>query len=148
MNKQVLQIIIAVSLLVVGYLIYDGSNSESGSTIKISDPVITDTKAPEPEATPQLEPEVEDDTPLTEDEGISFSGVLLDFVDGKDEFLGAFKYALVDDGTEIIRVDLRSIVGYDVTELESDLGVTIGERVTVKGFLEDGEFVATYIKAE
>ena len=146
MNSRVLLIVIAALLLVIAYLLYEKPAADPESTIRVGEPVITDTEAPPQE--PEAKEEIGVDESETNEDGVRLSGTLVDFADGKDEFLGSFKYALIDDGTEIIRIDLRSIVGYDVTQLESDLGVTVGERVVIVGHLEDGEFVPTNIKAE
>lgn len=78
---------------------------------------------------------------------IEFNGTLVGFVDGKDEIHGSYKYALINDGIEVLRIDLRPIVGYDVTNLEADLGVSIGNQVIVSGNMQKNDFVVVAIKS-
>lgn len=65
---------------------------------------------------------------LTEDSGLAFTDT--------------FEYLLLDDGTEIILIDLRPLIGYEKTDVPAKLGVERGERVKVTGHLDaDSQFV-------
>ncbi len=142
MNKLVYQVVIALLLLLIGYLLYDGKTEVPA---EILDTIEEEEVVSETAVEPSVEID-EDVSVVTDEDLILLEGVFLGFADGKDRYLGSFKYALIDDGTEVVRVDLRSIVGYDVTDLEKELGIEVGELVEVKGYLEEGEFVATLIK--
>lgn len=142
MSKRVLYIVIAVLALVILWLLFVPSSDEPTVKVEERDSSVIDADIANSEETSET---TKNDDQL-EDDLVTLEGTYIGLADGKDEFLGSFKYALVDDGTEVIRVDLRSIVGYDVTGLEEELQLSPGQSVSVKGYLENGEFVATVIK--
>lgn len=99
-----------------------------------------------PEEQVVTQPEATTTTTAQQEYELIISGTLVGFDDGKEQLEGSFKYALINDGTEILRVDLRNLIGYEVTALEEKLGVSVGESVTVFGYMESGVFVPTRIQ--
>lgn len=140
MSKRALYFIIIVLVGALLYLLFVPEQSVEAPTV---------TTQPLPETDTAVESVVnEDAAPIAtpaKTASIEFNGTLIGFADGKDEILGSYKYALINDGIEVLRIDLRPLVGYDVTNLESDLGVSVGSAVTVLGNLEQGNFVVVAI---
>lgn len=69
------------------------------------------------------------------------------YVGLRDEVGGDFAdtsmYLLLDDGTEIISIDLRPLVGTQKTGIESELGISRGDRLELTGMTESGVFVVS-----
>lgn len=143
MPKWTLYIIILALLGVILYLTTDIENffkSEERAEetkIEVSEPVITRTE-PAPSTT--------DASGADEKELIAISGRLVRFEEGTDAKRGRLVvYALIDDGTEFIRVDMHEIVEPGVSAPEDQLGFKLGQTVTIHGELDDGVFVAREI---
>ena len=78
---------------------------------------------------------------------IAISGALVRFEEIPDRTTGKVTvYALIDDGTEFISIDMSRIVQPGVSAPQDQLGLTIGKQVTVHGELVDGVFVAHEIE--
>lgn len=77
---------------------------------------------------------------------IVITGTFLSLQEVQTEWRTSYMTMLVDDGTEIIRIDLRPIVNNDVRDIPQKLGVERGERIEVRGVLNDeGDFRATAV---
>ena len=146
MSKSILYIVIILLAAVVLYLLFMPQQTAVA-------PVTTEDEAKTEVLVEAAAETVEENKSADEtDESevktgtIEFSGILVGFGDGKDQFLGSYKTALINDGIEVVAIDLRPLVGYDVTSLESDLGISIGSVVEVRGELIGEEFVVTSIR--
>lgn len=77
---------------------------------------------------------------------VSVEGTFIGVVDGTESVSQrTFKYALIDDGTEILRIDVRPLLNYDVRDIPAKLGLTNGEQVIAVGFMQKGSFVVQSI---
>jgi len=79
-------------------------------------------------------------TTETGEEIIAIEGTFLSLIEEEDRFYKGFQVMLVDDGTEILRVDLRPLLGYSKIDVIEKLGVARGQMVTVTGSVGNGEF--------
>jgi len=144
MSKSILYFIIIILLGVVGYLLLRPEATVIAPTTPSSGNSTTSNATAE-------STQAEQSTTAGAEESnapgnVVFTGTLVGFADGKDEFLGSYKYALINDGIEILRIDLRPLIGYDVTNIETDLGITEGATVTLTGSLVDSGFEVTTMK--
>jgi len=105
---------------------------------------------PEEGALTQLQEEevvtdtVADDLP----EQVTLEGRFLSLVDGENQHGKTFKYMLLHDGSEVLRVDLRPLIGYSEIDVTQKLGVDREDDVRVIGIMEDGEFKVQSIAAQ
>jgi len=139
MSKASLYLVILILLGVIGYSLFVPQQEVVAPTLE-DEPSVVQNKNSEATETDELgEQTTIDKTSKTG--SIVFTGILTGFADGKDHYLGSYKYALINDGIEILRIDLRPLIGYDITNLEIDLGVVVGSTVKVTGEMEAGKFV-------
>jgi hypothetical protein len=146
MPKAVLYIIIAVLLALVVYLLAGSPNlfsspdeeAVSTSTITVGEPQI-ESIAP----VPVIEDEPVQNQTVT---SLALSGSLVRFIEAENDAGVLTVYALIDDSTEMIRVDMHQVVTPGVSSPQDQLGLTLGQRVTVRGQLDNGVFVVTEIE--
>lgn len=81
-------------------------------------------------------------------EQVILEGEFLSLVDGVNPWDKVFKYMLLHDGVEVLRVDLRPLVGYSDIDIPQKLGVERGEKVRVIGIMDDGEFTVTSVSRQ
>lgn len=143
MSKKQLYFVICVLAVIILYLLFAPQEEVMAPEGDIDTEAVDSTPSETDVSDTDSASTESDEAPLGE---IFIEGTLIGFADGKDQFLGAYKYALVDDGSEVLRVDIRTIVGYQVLNLENELGVEIGHRIVLRGYLEDGMFVATKVE--
>ncbi len=144
MPKWTLYIIIVALIGVILYLTTDVENffkgkekADDDTKIEVSEPTITRTS---PTAT------TSDDRVTSDTQLVAISGRLVRFEEAMDQKRGRMVvYALIDDGTEFIRVDMHEIVSPGVSAPEDQLGLKLGQNVTIHGELDDGTFVAREI---
>lgn len=143
MPKWLLYIIILGLLGVVAYLTlhdkkYFEGRQPTETTIEVSEPTITRTE-PAPTST--------DSSGSDDSELLAISGRLVRFEEVPEPGTGELSiFALIDDGTEFIRVDMHEIVNPGVSSPEDQLGLKLGQSVTIHGELDDGVFVARDIE--
>lgn len=77
---------------------------------------------------------------------VTLEGTFVGFVDGENVYKKKFKYMLLNDGIEILRIDLRPLIGYSDLNLIEKLGVDRGDVVVVTGVMNEGEFKVQNIK--
>lgn len=78
---------------------------------------------------------------------VTLSGVFLSLQEVQTEWRSSYMTMLLDDGTEIMRVDLRPILGSDIRDVSQKLGIERGERVEIEGSVNDeGSFRASVIQ--
>lgn len=144
MSTRALHVIILILLAVIIYLLFMPQQEV------VAPEVVPEVAEPIGEAADTVEvtsePTEAAPNPASRVATIEFSGILIGFGDDKDQFLGSYKTALINDGIEVIPVDLRPLVGYDVTSLETDLGVRVGDTVTVYGNMDGDAFVISDIE--
>ncbi len=87
-------------------------------------------------------------TTQKEDNGTStvLTGTFVGLLPAEDEFEKKYTYLLLDDGTEVLRIDLRPIVGYSDLNIIEKLGVQRGEEIQVLGSIKDGVFTVQTIQ--
>lgn len=76
---------------------------------------------------------------------VTLEGEFLSLSDGENQHNKSFKYLLLHDGIEVLRIDLRPLIGYSDMQVTEKLGVERGDAVRVIGIMEDGEFKVTEI---
>ena len=132
MSKKQLYIFILPLGAVVLYLLF----------VPLEKPVVT---APE-ETTEAITssittPVVEEVVPvITESETVTVEGLFLSLAEEKTEFQKSFFYLMLDDGTEVVRIDLRPLLGYSVIDPIGKLGVDRGMQVVISGVMTDDGF--------
>lgn len=68
---------------------------------------------------------------------VRIEGVFLSLQEMETQWRTAHTYLLLDDGTEIFRVDLRPLLGNTVREVTTKLGIERGDRIEVLGRMSD-----------
>lgn len=72
---------------------------------------------------------------------VRIEGVFLSLQEMETQWRTAHTYLLIDDGTEIMRIDLRPLIGSTVRDVPEKLGVARGDRIEVLGRLSaEGDF--------
>ena len=79
-------------------------------------------------------------------EPVTLSGEFIGLLDGEDEYQKKFKYLLLNDEEEVLRIDLRPLVGYSDTNITDKLGVHKGDDVVVKGVTNGEKFIVKSIE--
>jgi len=77
---------------------------------------------------------------ITESETVTVEGLFLSLAEEKTEFQKSFFYLMLDDGTEVVRIDLRPLLGYSVIDPIGKLGVDRGMQVVISGVMTDDGF--------
>lgn len=76
--------------------------------------------------------------------------VLGTYVGLRDEYGGDFDetaaYLLINDGTEVVSVSLEPLLGTQKAGIESELGITRGDRLQLRGTVMEGEFTVSAIE--
>lgn len=126
MSKKSLYVVIAGLLLLLGYVLFM--------------PTVPEVVAPEviPEAMVEVAETVATTTPEVTDssaavEVVTIEGLFLSLAEEKTDFRKSFYYLLLDDGTEVVRIDLRPLLGYELQDPTGKLGVDRGQQVVITG---------------
>ncbi len=106
----------------------------------------------EPEQRQEAAPQEQSSNTASDTQGVpqqvTVEGTFLSLVRGENRFEKTFQYLLLDDGSEVLRIDLRPLIGYSELEVEKKLGVKRGDRIRVTGTIEDGTFTVSAIEAQ
>ena len=143
MTKKQLYIVIGVlgaGLLYVFFMPVDTSVEQEPPR------TVTPNLAEESEVPEVTVTEKENDELQDEEEQVVLEGIFLSLADGTDKYDKKFRYLLLNDGSEVLRIDLRPLVGYSDINVLQKLGVVRGERVTVTGYMKEGVFTAQEIE--
>jgi|GEM_PF-1894676 len=143
MTKKQLYIVIGVlgaGLLYVFFMSVDTSVEQEPPR------TVTPNLAEESEVPEVTVTEKENDELQDEEEQVVLEGIFLSLADGTDKYDKKFRYLLLNDGSEVLRIDLRPLVGYSDINVLQKLGVVRGERVTVTGYMKEGVFTAQEIE--
>ena len=132
MPKNILYIIIFILAIWLGYELTNKdmvSDPESGV---VTEPVVVE-DVPEEVVATTTSPEA-----AVPNDAMVLEGTFMSLVEGQSSEARAdlrktFYYMLVDDGTEIVRVDLRPLLQYSTIDPEEKLGVVRGDRVVITG---------------
>jgi hypothetical protein len=81
-----------------------------------------------------------------EAEPMVLEGVFIGLLDGENAYQKKFKYLLLNDGVEVLRIDLRPLVGYSDISIIEKLGVNRGDQIRATGMVHDGEFTVETIE--
>ena len=100
----------------------------------------------------QVEEVLDTDLPVVTDEvlegddvddvkpSVVLKGTFVGLLDGEDAYQKKFKYMLLNDGEEVLRIDLRPLVQYSDINIIEKLGVERGTGVVVTGVMHKDEF--------
>lgn len=141
MSKRQLYFLVVVLVILLGGVLfwptdpYGEANTNKDNEAEIVTETVTEPNVDEAEEV--SEPEV---APEDFPEQVVIDGVFLSLVDGENQYQKKFKYMLIDDGSEVMRVDLRPLIGYSDIDVIEKLGVNRGEQVRVIGDLVEGVF--------
>ncbi len=139
MSKKALYSIIAILIAIVAYLLF----------VPTPAPVAEAPGNIEPTPEPKVETKAASTdigTETTESvETITIEGLFLSLEEAGTDFRKSFYYLLLDDGTEIVRIDLRPLLGYSVVDPIGKLGVDRGQQVRITGTTEGGAFTIATI---
>jgi hypothetical protein len=138
MSKKQLHILIGVLILVVVYLLF--------MPTKIQPPLVepaVETGVQNIVATSSIET-VSDIAPEVA-ESVIVEGLFLGLDEVETDFRKSFYYLLLDDGTEVVRIDLRPLLGYSVIDPITKLGVDRGVQVVIEGTMGTDGFVISKI---
>ena len=137
MSKKSLYIVIGGLVLVIGYLLF------MPTAPKVVAPEVLPEEV-EVEAVPEAVPEAVE--PAVPANTVTVEGLFLSLAEEKTEFRKSFYYLLLDDGSEVVRIDLRPLLGYEINDPIGKLGVDRGQQVIVEGTMGDEGFSITGIK--
>jgi len=93
--------------------------------------------------------EVEQEPVVPEEVGAEpmvIEGEFVGLLDGENAYQKKFKYLLLNDGEEVLRIDLRPLVGYSDINIIEKLGVERGDEVRAVGVVKDAEFIVETIE--
>ena len=140
MTKKQLYIIIVFLCAVLLYVLFIPIEKEERTVVQEieSTPPEETQEVGTEEVSKQPEPELEKKE--TPEEVIVLEGIFVGFVDGADVYDKKYKYMLLNDGMEVLRIDLRPLVGYSNLNLIQKLGVERGDQVKITGVMHEGEF--------
>jgi len=118
--------------------------------------VLSDAESPIVEVGPEeaINEPAEEVTVTTNDlDEVVLEGIFISLVEGvsnegRADLQRPFYYMLIDDGTEIVRVDLRPILGYAPVDPIAKLGFDRGAQVVATGRMDASGFAVTSIVAE
>ncbi len=140
MSKKNLYSIIAILCAIILYLLFMPTQApvvEAPVMVPIVATTTDDTVDTEAPPTDEASPEAED--------SVTIEGLFLSLAEAENEFQQDFFYLMLDDGTEVVRIDLRPLLGYSLIDPVGKLGVDRGQQVRVSGSMVDGKFVIAAI---
>ncbi len=138
MSTKSLYIVIGGLLLIIGYLLFMPTTPQV-----VAPEVVPEVPAAE-EVVPEAVPEPVA-APVAEDV-VTIEGLFLSLAEEKTDFQKSFYYLLLDDGTEVVRIDLRPLLGYQLQDPTGKLGVDRGQQVVITGAMDETGFVIASIK--
>jgi hypothetical protein len=133
MSKKSLYVVIGGLLLIIGYLLFMPTASEV-----VAPEVVPEAVEQPVEEMPAAEPEAAPAEAVAET--VTIEGLFLSLAEEKTDFRKSFYYLLLDDGTEVVRIDLRPLLGYEVQDPIAKLGVDRGQQVLITGTMETDGF--------
>ena len=134
--------ILTVVLCVVLFIPTEKKIVEAPAQEVVSEP--TDNQSAEGEASTELDTVRDAVFP----EQVILEGTFLSLTEGENQHGKTFEYMLLHDGVEVLRIDLRPLLGYSELNVEEKLGVARGAQVRVVGIMEDGEFKVSSVVAQ
>lgn len=139
MSKKSLYVLIGGLLLIIGYLLFMPT-----TPAVVAPEVMPEEESATEATTTEVAPEPVE-APASEDV-VTIEGLFLSLAEEKTDFRKSFYYLLLDDGTEVVRIDLRPLLGYEIQDPISKLGVDRGQQVVITGTMEADGFAITSIK--
>jgi hypothetical protein len=139
MSKKSLYILIGGLVLIIGYLLFMPTTPPA-----VAPEVAPEAPVTEGEVVPEARPAAE--TAIVPEDTITIEGLFLSLAEEKTDFRKSFYYLLLDDGTEVVRIDLRPLLGYEIQDPVGKLGVDRGQQVIIEGTMGDEGFVIANIK--
>lgn len=141
MSKRNLYLIIFILVAVIGYLFFR-QNQPGEQTLPETS---TTTSVGSTSSVPLEDAVTPVATTTKTTETVTIDGLFLGLTEEENEYNKSFFYLLLDDGTEVVRIDLRPLLGYSLIDPISKLGVDRGQRVRLTGTMEDKKFVVGQI---
>ena len=141
MTKKYLYLIIALLGFVLLYMLFVPEQKQKIETYQKTElqiPAQIENTESSMEVGEQTSPSVKKDAIPEE---ITLLGVFVGFVDGTNVHKKKYKYMLLNDGMEVLRIDLRPLVGYSDLNLLEKLGVKRGDDVKVIGVMNKEKFL-------
>jgi len=71
---------------------------------------------------------------------VTLSGTFVALKEGADRLDKIYQYLLLNTGKDVLRIDLRPLIGYSSIDTIGKLGVERGDEVTVVGSMNDEGF--------
>jgi len=139
MTKKQLYMVIAVLcgvLLYVFFMPVSVTQAPEGIDVDTAATAVEVEEVTEAPGTLEEEKENEAD----KSEPVVLEGTFVGLLDGENPYGKKFKYMLLHDGVEVLRIDLRPLVGMSDINIIEKLGVDRGDEITVTGRVHDGEF--------
>lgn len=145
MSKRNLYIIIAILVSLLLYVFFMPVAVTQAPVVLESER--SNEAEPVAETEQTIKPALDETSDTNPDaEEVRIEGTFVGLLDGEDAYQKKFKYLLLNDGLEVLRIDLRAMVGYSATDVEGQLGIERNDTITVVGTMQDGEFVAATIQ--
>jgi len=145
MTKKQLYFVIAVLCVVLLYMLFVPS-------AEVDAPELVPQEQEEDmhvvvDETPALESVAQESVELEQsEEPMVLAGTFVGLLDGENAYQKKFKYLLLNDGEEVLRIDLRPLVGYSDINIVEKLGVDRGDEIRATGILREGEFFVESIE--
>lgn len=145
MNKKQLYFVVIVLGLGLLFVLFVPTGEPKREASSLEQAQEVPEKPTEAVSEEMLEVNVSDEATDDMPEQVTLEGEFLSLADGENQHGKTFKYMLLYDGVEVLRVDLRPLLGYSEIDVIQKLGVERGQEVRVVGIMEDGEFKVTSI---
>tara|TARA_B100000745_G_C20038942_1_gene353971 strand:- start:243 stop:695 length:453 start_codon:yes stop_codon:yes gene_type:complete len=150
MTKKQLYFVIGVLAAVLLFVLFvpDDKPAEDQSTLQKTQELSKKTDETQEEENAVEISEVDEAEAADLPEQVTLEGEFLSLADGENQHGKMFKYMLLHDGVEVLRIDLRPLIGYSDIDVIQKLGVDRGAQVRVIGIMEDGEFKVSSIAGQ
>jgi len=136
MTKKHLYIVITILCVVLLYVLF--------MPVAVTQaPVHEDIEPQEAEVQPDagiVAPTTTQEVVVSEPEPLILEGTFVGLLEAEDKYYKKFKYMLLNDGVEVLRIDLRPLIGYSDIDTIEKLGVERGDEVTITGEMDKGVF--------
>ena len=140
MTKKQLYIVIVFLCIGLAYVLLVPAQQQDKKTIEQVKDTPSTEQTKEEVSVDQKEAVVVTENTDVDEEVVILEGIFIGFVDGEDVYKKKFKYMLLNDGVEVLRIDLRPLIGYSDLNVIDKLGVQRGDTVTVTGMMNEGKF--------
>lgn len=146
MTKKQLYIVIALLSALLLYVFFMPTQPRQDATVDVpvlqkNEETISSTETTEVVPVAEASEKNEDTT----DKTVVLEGTFVGLLPAENEFEKKYTFLLLNDGTEVLRIDLRPLIGYSDINVIEKLGVDRGDEIQVSGVMNDTEFVVKSI---